>query len=569
MVLARAHGDRTLKMPELKRAVSMEWITIAVAAYFVAVLNLPLWRTLIQDIAPSRAYDWMFIAACGVLVFASFILALTILGTRHTFKPLVMLLLPVTAGISYFMWEYGVVIDNDMILNAVETNTTEARDLISLKMIAAVVLGGLLPAYLVWKTPIAYRPFWQEVRAKLPWGFGAAALALVAAGAFFMDFTSVLREHKNLRLTLTPSNYIVGINDYAKKRWSTRVPTVAEPFGIDAKRGKSWTAASRKSVTVLVIGETARAANFSLNGYARETNPELSKVAGLINFPNVTSCGTATAQSVPCIFSGASRAHTSTDIALKREGLLHMLQRVGFDVLWKENQAGCKAVCNKIPTELTTNSKLVPFYNNNESNDAVLLQGLEEKITKQDGDAVIVLHMMGSHGPAYYKRYPPEFEKFTPVCKSSQFSRCTSEEIVNAYDNTIFYTDHVLAELAKVLQSLDANGHPASMIYVSDHGESLGENNIYLHGMPYAIAPKMQKHVPMVMWLSPKFQTQFGVDAACIAQNAKGEFSHDNIFHSVLGLLDVETKTYETALDIFAPCRKTASGPDVTLAPLP
>ena len=342
------------------------------------------------------------------------------------------------------------------------------------------------------------------------------------------------------------------------------MPTIVEPFGTDAKRGLSWTTPTRRSVTVLVIGETARAANFSLNGYARETNPQLGKVPGLINFPRVMSCGTATAQSVPCRFSGAGRANTSSDISLRREGLLHMLQRAGFEVTWRENQAGCKGVCKNIPTEVTTDAKLIPFYNNGESNDAILLQGLEEKIANATGDSVIVLHMMGSHGPAYYKRYPAEFEKFTPVCASSQFSRCTSEEIINAYDNTIAYTDHVLAELAGALQRLDAKGHPASMIYVSDHGESLGEKNIYLHGMPYAIAPEAQKHVPMVMWLSPAFQTTFGLDTGCLAGHAKGEFSHDNFFHSVLGLLDIATSTYDTALDIFAPCRTSGANAGIT-----
>ena len=561
----RTIGDIHLKRPDLTQPVTMEWVTLAVVAFFVAVLNLPFWRTLLTAIDPSRTYDWLFIGACVIAMFALFNLVLTILGTRATFKPLVMFLLPVTAGVSYFMWEYGVVIDNNMIQNAVETNTNEARDLISLKMIGAIVLGGFLPAYLVWRTPIAYRPFWQEVRAKLPWGIGSGVVALVAVAAFFMDFTSVFREQKNLRLTLTPSNYITALRDYAKKSIH-KLPVVAAPFGTDAKRGVSWTTPTRKSVTVLVIGETARAANFSLNGYPRETNPELGKLPGLINFPNVTSCGTATAQSVPCMFSGAGRAGTSTDISLKREGLLHMLQRAGFAVSWKENQAGCKAVCNNIPTETLTESKLLPFYNNGESNDAVMLHGLEDKIMNLDGDAVIVLHMMGSHGPTYYKRYPPEFEKFTPVCKSAQFSRCTAEEIVNAYDNTILYTDHVLAQLAGVLQSLDGKGHPASMIYVSDHGESLGEKNIYLHGMPYAIAPMVQKHVPMVMWLSPLYQSQFGIDSACMASRAGADFSHDNFFHSVLGLLDVQTDTYNAGLDMFAPCRKPAASAGMTVA---
>jgi lipid A ethanolaminephosphotransferase len=353
-------------------------------------------------------------------------------------------------------------------------------------------------------------------------------------------------------------NYMSALANYSKKKVSLK-PAAVKPFGIDAKRGPSWTTPTRKSVTVLVIGETARAVNFSLNGYARETNPRLAKLDGLINFPNVTSCGTDTAQSLPCMFSGAGRAKTSSDISRRREGLLDIIKRAGFPVLWRENQSGCKAVCARVATENLTTSKIPQFFHNSESSDAVLLHQLEDKIAAAGSDAVIVLHMMGSHGPAYYKRYPPEFEKFTPVCKSSQFSHCTGEEIVNAYDNTILYTDHVLGELAEKLKALDAAGQPASMIYLSDHGESLGEKNIYLHGMPYALAPQVQKHVPMVMWFSPLYQKTFGLDTACLAQRSKSEFSHDNFFHSVLGLLDIETKPYAPELDIFAPCRKQSA----------
>ncbi len=552
----------------LHRPIRLEWVTLAVAAYFVTILNLPFWRALFTAVAPSRTYDWMFIAASFAALLALFNLALTILGTRFTFKPLVILLLPVTAAVGYFMWEYGVVIDANMVQNAFETDAREVGDLLSMGMIAAVTIGGLLPAVLLWRLPIAYRPFLKEAAAKVPVCLFSAAAAGAAILAFFMDFTSVFREQKDLRLTLLPTSYIAAVQKYGNKKLK-RTPAAAKAFATDAKRGPAWTIPTRRSVTVLVIGETARAANFSLNGYPRETNPRLAKIPGLINFPNVMSCGTDTAQSVPCLFSGAGRAHTSSDISLRREGLLDILKRSGFDVLWRENQSGCKGVCARVPTENLTSSKLPAFFNNGESNDAVLVHGLEEKITASPGDAVFVLHMMGSHGPAYHKRYPAEFERFTPVCKSSQFSHCTSEEIVNAYDNSIVYTDHVLGELAVLLAKQDAAGRPASMIYVSDHGESLGERNIYLHGMPYALAPKVQKHVPMVVWLSPLYQAAFGVDTACLSRRSADELSHDNIFHSVLGLLDIETKAYASNLDIFAPCRKPPLNHGTTLATEP
>ena len=171
------------------------------------------------------------------------------------------------------------------------------------------------------------------------------------------------------------------------------------------------------------------------------------------------------------------------------------------------------------------------------------------------GNSVVVLHMMGSHGPAYYKRYPAEFERFQPACKESQFSRCERSQIVNGYDNTIVYTDYVLSQVIELLRLNDSRGLPSAMLYVSDHGELLGENNIYLHGLPYAFAPDVQKHVPMLLWVSPRMQADFQIDTACLERRRQEPVSHDNFFHSVLGLLDVETKEYARSLDIFASCR--------------
>jgi lipid A ethanolaminephosphotransferase len=538
----------------LKRTISLELVTLAAAAFFAFALNVPFWRKLVAAVAPSGTYEWLFIGATAIAVLAAFNFILTILGTRLTFKPLVIALLPVTAGISYFMTEYGVVIDANMIQNVFETNSAEARDLFTPQSVMYVGLMGLVPAWLIWTVPVSYRPFWHEVRTKSILSAVSALVLAAVAFAFFQNFASVFREQKDLRLTLTPYNYIGGLVRYIRKTGHAAT-IIAAPFGEDAQRTLPPSTPPRKSVTVLVIGETARAANFSLNGYTRETNPRLAKVPDLINFKAVRSCGTDTAQSVPCMFSGLGRAKATSGIAIRQEGLLDILNRTGISLLWRENQSGCKGVCSRIPLEILTQSKLPTFYNNGESNDEVLLRELDAKIAALKGDGVFVLHMMGSHGPAYYKRYPPAFETFTPVCKSSQFSRCSNEEIVNAYDNTILYADHVLAELIALLQKADAVGVPASMIFVSDHGESLGENNIYLHGMPYALAPDVQTHVPMMMWLSPSFQKSFGVDGGCLAKKSGGELSHDNLFHSMLGLHGVTTKVYDPALDLFSGCR--------------
>src|SRR5690606_5835407 len=145
------------------------------------------------------------------------------------------------------------------------------------------------------------------------------------------------------------------------------------------------------------------------------------------------------------------------------------------------------------------------------------------------GNATIVLHMTGSHGPSYYRRYPAEFAKFKPECRTSEFSDCTTDEIVNAYDNSILYTDHILSEIINVLKGSDDRFAPA-MIYMSDHGESLGEDGLYLHAAPYFIAPDVQTHIPFIAWFSPDYANATKLATACVRQDATDASSHANLF---------------------------------------
>jgi lipid A ethanolaminephosphotransferase len=530
-----------------------ETATALAAAFFVGVLNFAFWRQLFAAIAPRDLYELLFVATLLVVAFCCFVLFFGLFAVPRVFKPVLTVFLLVSAAVAYFINEYGVVIDVEMVRNVFLTNTAEAADLITFKLFWYVLILGGLPALLLWACPIAYRTFGQEfwLRTKVT----AALLAVIAiiAFPFAAGFASVIREHRVLLHVLLPFNYLTALVHYVRPH-VRKSATVAVPFGEDAHKGRAWSERSGRTLTVLVIGETARAANFSLNGYARETNPLLAKVPDLINYTKVTSCGTATAQSLPCMFSGLGRTSQSLR-STQRDGLLQILQRAGFSVLWRENQGGCAGVCKGVPIELLERAGTRTLFELGESRDENLVKGLQERIDAMPGDAVVVLHMMGSHGPAYYKRYPDEFERFQPACKESQFSRCERSQIINGYDNTIVYTDYVLSQVIELLRLNDSRGLPSAMLYLSDHGESLGENNLYLHGLPYAIAPDVQKQVPMLLWLSPRLQADFRVDAACLRSRRHDPVSHDNFFHSVLGLLDVETKEYRRDLDIFAGCR--------------
>jgi lipid A ethanolaminephosphotransferase len=166
---------------------------------------------------------------------------------------------------------------------------------------------------------------------------------------------------------------------------------------------------------------------------------------------------------------------------------------------------------------------------------------------------VLVLHQMGSHGPAYHLRSPAAFKRFVPECADNDLQTCSRAALVNAYDNSIAYTDHFLSSTIDWLKQHQAAYDPA-MVYVADHGESLGENNLYLHGMPYMIAPDVQKHVPWITWTSPGFAQRTAVGTTCLRDSADRPVSHDNYFHSVLGLLGIQTGVYQRALDVYAPC---------------
>ncbi len=498
-----------------------ETVTFVLAAFTAAVLNYPFWRMFFQTVAPNSQFEWLFAAATFIVIFLAVHLALTLIAFRPVFRVVNALLLPVSAAASFFMLEYGVVIDAHMVQNIFETNTAEAGDLMSGKLVAYTAALGVLPAILLWRLPIGWRRLRIEIKTKLKIAAVSLPLAVAVAFPFSSNFISVFREHRELKLTLLPLNYLSAVRKYLGTS-TIQANAAVKPFGEDAARVANAMSGGSKSLFVIVVGETARADHFSLNGYARPTNAELAKVPELVNYVQAYSCGTDTAQSVPCMFSGLGRANFSNAAAAGQENLLDILRRAGLDVVWRDNQAGCKGVCARVPTEVLTGVKKPEFSSHGEIHDEILLDGLQQQIGALQRDTVIVLHMMGSHGPAYWKRVPKKFEVFKPVCAHSQFSRCENEAIVNAYDNTIVYTDFVLSRLIEILRAGDQQGVETAMIYMSDHGESLGEKNLYLHGMPYAIAPEAQRHVPAVAWMSERFRASRSIDLGCYEDERGG-----------------------------------------------
>jgi lipid A ethanolaminephosphotransferase len=529
-----------------------ELVTLLASCFLLFGFNITLW----QHLFAITDADWKGIAMCaafGVMVFCIFNIVLTFLAFKYVLKPVLIFLFLVSSSVAYFMSQYGVMIDTGMLRNFAETNATEVRDLLSVKMAVYIVLLGVVPSLILWKTTINYRRWHHELISKAVVTVACAGLIGVVAMANYQGLSSLFRNHHELRLMVVPSNYIGASVGYLREQ----VVSAQRPFvkiGEDAKRSTGWDLHTRKSLTVLVVGESARAENFGILGYDRDTTPQLQKEKGVIAFSDVHSCGTETAVSVPCMFSNMERKDYNASKAKNQEGMLDVLKHAGLNVVWRDNQSGCKGTCDRVTVQDVSKLKDPVLCANNECRDEILLQGLQQFIDNLDQDTVLVLHQMGSHGPEYFKRYPKAFEKFTPVCESNALNNCSRESIVNGYDNTLLYTDHVLASLIDILRSNQGKVDTA-MLYMSDHGESLGEYNLYLHGTPYLLAPDQQKHVPMVAWFSEAYQRAFSLNANCLLQQRNVPLSQDNLFHSMLGLLQVNSTVYDPGLDMFAGCR--------------
>ena len=527
---------------------SLLWLPLANHAFLGAALRERDW---------AAASTWGFALALAVALVAIHVLLLGLLAWGPLLKPVLIAMLVVTAIASHYIREFGVYLDPSMVRNTLRTDLLEASEVMGWRLGASIIVLGLLPAWWLWRQPVARRPW---LRALL-WRLGTLALALLALvgalAAVFQPLASLMRNQRELRYLITPANIVYSVANVALRDTATAArPRLA--VGRDARLGPTFAHRARPAVLVLVVGETARAANWGLNGYARQTTPELAQIARqapqrFVNFTEVTSCGTDTETSLPCMFAPIGRRDYDEQRIRGSENLLHVLATAGVGQRWIDNQSGCKGVCDHIPN--TTVEKLAPpgLCEGGRCFDEGLLTGLAAGLPALHGAQLVVLHQLGNHGPAYFRRVPPAFERFTPPCRSDDLQRCTREEIVNAYDNALLYTDHVLATLIGQLQAASARVDSA-VLYVSDHGESLGERRLYLHGMPYAIAPSEQTRVPMVMWVSDGFAASRGLDMSCLAQRATQPASHDNLFHTVLGLLDVTTTAHDAAYDLVQPC---------------
>ncbi len=523
-------------------------LCLLTTAYLLVVTNQTFWSKAFGYFAADRFGFSIFVigiaaASLGVVTFFS---------AKYVTKPFLIFFVIVASAASWFTDSFGVIVDKEMIRNAVVSTGAEAGHLITGRFALHIFLTGIVPSLLILWVRIRHRPILGKLAHNTAVILACTAVFAAIGIGDYRTFAGVGRAHKDILDTLNPFVPITSAVRFAISSGQD-ANIVAQPLGADAHRVNS-AATTKPRVLIMVAGETARAQDFALGGYTRDTNPELAK-QNVVYFPNTSSCGTATAISIPCLFSVYPRTAYTHRKGLETENVLDVFGHANVSVSWLDNDTGSYHVTDRVPYEFLPDSADPRFCKDGECLDAILLDKIDGWLDKVKGDSVLVLHQLGSHGPAYYARYPEEFRRFQPDCRANDFGSCSPEEIRNAYDNTVLYTDHIVSTVIDKLKKR-SDTVAGSVVYISDHGESLGENGLYLHGTPYVVAPIQQTHVPFLVWLSDDLQASAGFDMACLANNANKTTSHDNIFHSLLGLMDVSTKVYDPSLDVFSSCRK-------------
>ncbi|MDO4682128.1 MAG: phosphoethanolamine--lipid A transferase [Lautropia sp.] len=540
-------GEKKTRLLRWRPLISTELLIFLVSLFFALFSNTLFWQSALVD----QAQPWKTGASLLMALLGAHCLLMGLIVWRWNAKLLIMVLLIVSALAADYMTRFHVYLDTSIIRSVLTTEPKESAELITPALIMPLLLFAVLPMLLVWRVRLKQRTLGKGLLCR--GGFLLFSLVLGVGGVLlsFQELSALMRNHKELRYLATPGNYLVGLSRIAWAEQSTKAQARIL-VGTDARLAER-PAGSKPRLLVIVAGEAARAQNWGLNGYERQTTPGLAARQDIINFPDMHSCGTNTEVSLPCMFSPFGRREGYDERKIREHtALLHVLAQAGISSLWRDNQTGCKGVCEGLPTQRLDSADDPRWCRDGRCYDEILLQNLEAEVRAVPGDRVIVLHQLGNHGPSYHDRYPETMRRFTPTCDQSDLGKCSREEIVNAYDNALLYTDHLLSRTIDILSNM--TDYETAMIYASDHGESLGEKGLYLHGIPYAIAPKEQTSIPMVMWFSPSFASSRGLDLSCVRERAAAYTDHDNLFASVLGLLQVQTSVYDRELDLFANC---------------
>lgn len=544
-------------MARLNRTSTPLRYALGMALLFM-VINYPFVQALIESMGGfSLSIVWdaaLLLVALYAILFQLFFLT----AWKGVTKPIGYFLLLTAAPVAFAVATFGTEFSPLIMRSVFHTDFVEARAFISGRSLLEFLFLAILPVIVLSRIKISYPPLRRLIIQK---AVGLGATLLLAAALYlpnqllFNGFTDNAANYR-LKTMIIPFNYLGALQGFLKEEMDSLKPSelhspgekVSTPVtpAFDTKR--PLPASGKRTVFIFVLGESARARSFSLNGYARETNPRLRR-EGVISFSDVEACATATAQAIPCLFSSFGEKDFSYRRAKETDNLLDVAKKAGYQVTWYENGMGTQDVTRNINVV-----NLGSYYH--AERDRILIDRLPTRaeLVRSGKDHLIVLHQRGSHGPDYAQRYTDEFRTFKPDCDSTVLKSCSEEALVNAYDNTILYTDANIADAIGYLKSLKGDFNTA-LLYVSDHGESTGEHGWYMHGLPKVIAPKDQTRVPLIAWISPGLEKAQRLDPDCVRRQKDAPYSHDNMFHTTVGLLEVATPAYNTTRDIFRACR--------------
>lgn len=519
---------KTFTLRNFQISLSGTQFVIAITLLNILLYHFPLFHFTLSHINKASLGGWLIFLTVLTSLFlvTAIVLFALMLASRRLTKFFVMVMFVGNAVALYFIVTYQVILDRSMMGNVFNTNTQEAADLFHPTLLLYVLLLGLLPAWIVSRIQI-------EKTGRIRLLSHAAVIFLTGVTVMYLNAGRWLwlDEHsKRIGGMAMPWSYTINAIRHQMKESQKAKRLLKLPDAI-------FTSDS-KMLVVLVIGESARAQNFSLYGYAKQTNPRLEKESVIALGP-VRATATYTTASVHSMLS--SRGADSDDY----EPLPSYLHRHGVDVIWRTNNWGEPRI--DVDTYQRDSDLRERCEGRGCAYDEVLLTNLKERITTSERKKIfVVLHTSGSHGPTYYKKYPKAFEHFTPVCRSVDLKSCTRNSLLNSYDNTILYTDYFLSRTIALLKSLKDT--PSMMLYISDHGESLGEHGLYLHGTPFALAPDEQKMIPFIVWRSPTFERRTGASSV----KTRSTYGFKNVFHTVIGAFDMQSSIYDKELDLFS-----------------
>lgn len=490
------------------------------------------------------------------VVFLGCWLWLLVLGAKSPllFKIFACLFLLVGGATYPYYQDFGIVYDKQLINILLHTNQREAGEALYLSGMLKFLITGLVPSLALIIMPSSWLILKKEGLKALVGQALSVSLIIVMMGiSLHPSLQKFKKDHPEYNLIIFPYSPLMAAFGVAVEEYES-LTRVRVKIGEDAMPRPPL---DKPLLTLLVVGETARAANYQLGGYPKPTNPWLSERANIYYYPKATSCATFTLYSVPCMFSALGREHFQYDMRKTHENIIDVLSRIGVTASWADNNTGCEFQCDKIPYQEAHALGSKQECPRDGCDDGVLLRLLATMLPSSDPtkaqNHLLVAHILGSHAD-YNHRVPSEFVHFTPICRYVQLEDCDKDSVYNSYDNSIRYTDYILNEMINQLDKLSESYHVV-MLYASDHGESLGENHIYWHARPYDIAPKEQKEIPMLFWLPPATAKALGIDETCLRQSLSHEVSHDNIFHTLFGLYGQSSKDYRPDLDLLGNCR--------------